>query len=342
MKKLTPLKELTTLPITIADFQTHLNELYGDVNKDRSIEYLYSYLNRNASYLCRRILENRDSKRNFIKVISWLFALASKTEIDLENAFVNKYPNICPYCLVRPCVCVLTGKKPVSYIPEYRADIEIRAQQVIFKRTSPTLSIDDAFKNINELYPANKHIWNAAGPLYQFYRLLEELGEIHEAYSMYMKGKKTKENIGEEMADAFAWILSSWGIVFPDLSLRDELIGYYWENCPVCKNCPCECNEYSDRPERLITQEQLDEFKSKLEKLVELVPEQKEKLEEIVNSLEFASKNTSDTSAIRNVKQSTTYLEDLADNLNTTDKLTKSISSIIQSILDLAEKFPWS
>ena|SRR5690554_3166589 len=116
------MKNLDPKPSTIKEFQGYIASLYGEVNEHHSMEYVFSYLFRNAAYLSRVIGEKSESKDNFIKTYSWLFALSSKLNIDLEDAFLQKYPDVCPYCLVKPCICIKTGKKPVDYIPEWKAD----------------------------------------------------------------------------------------------------------------------------------------------------------------------------------------------------------------------------
>ena len=146
---------------------------------------------------------------------------ATHTHRRPEDVFIRKYPDVCPYCLVKPCICIKTGKKPVEYIPEWKASEEIKFKYGILRSANPNFQLDRAVEKINDLYPANKHIWNAAGPTFQFYRILEELGEVHEAYTSYITGHRKVENVGEELAYVFAWLMSTWGIFYPKVSLVD-------------------------------------------------------------------------------------------------------------------------
>lgn len=335
------MKNLKEKPKSIGQFQSYLGDLYEEANKEREIEYLYSYLFRNASYLSRIIGEKKEPKINFIKTISWLMAISSKLKIDLEDAFVKKYPEVCPYCISKPCICVKTGKKPVEYIPEWKASEEIGIKYRIARSASPELSLDEAVEKVNDLYPANKHIWNAAGPTYQFYRILEELGEVHEAYTGFIRGQRTIENVQEELADVFAWIISSWGIVYPGLSLVDELIGYYYSGCPVCTTNRCSCPDHSDRGERLVEVNELIKFRRKLEEIISLAPDYKDSLDTIVESLNVVAETKSTVGAVRTVGQSKSILENISGNLKTVDSSAKSVGSMVKSALEIAKSFEW-
>lgn len=335
------MKNLESKPSSINDFQTYIASLYSEVNEHHSTEYIFSYLFRNAAYLSRVIGEKGNPKVNFIKTYSWLLALASKLNINLEDCFLQKYPDACPYCLAKPCVCIKTGKKPVDYIPEWKASEEIQAKYRIARLSSPKLLLDKAVEKVNDLYPANKHIWNAAGPTFQFYRVLEELGEVHEAYTGFIKGSRKLENIGEELADVFAWLLSTWGIVYPKLSLNDEFIGYYYEGCPVCNNFKCTCPDHSDRGERLVELEDLNKFREKIEELISLAPLYKDKLDVIVESINTVKESKSTTSAVRTVNQAREVLEGISGTVGSVDESAKKVSSIVTTLISMAEKFGW-
>ena len=328
-------------PYSISQFQNYISNLYRDVNEPRPIEYLYSYLFRTSAYLSRIIGEQKDAKEHFIKVFSWLFAISEKLNIDLEHALVRKYPNMCPYCMAKPCVCVKTGKKPVTYIPEWKISEEIEYSFNMIRAAVPKLSLDEAVKNINDLYPANKHIWNAVGPTFQFFRLLEELGEVHEAYTSYLVGNRNIEGLSDEIADVFAWLLSTWGINCSGLSLGDEFIGYYYNGCPVCLQSKCQCPDHRDRGERLLKIENLMKFKNKLEELVSLVPDYKESLDDLIGSIDTVAETKSTTGAVRTVSQAKKILNDISDTMKPIDETAKTAKSIIGTLLSMAKTFGW-
>jgi len=335
------MKSLETKPKSIKEFQSYIHNLYGEKNSARSIEYIYTYLFRNGAYLSRVIGEKTESKGNFVKTFSWLFALSSKLNIDLESSFLKKYPDVCPYCLVKPCICIKTGKKPVNYIPEWKVAEEIGFKYEMARTANKKMTFDDAVENINDLYPANKNIWNVAGPTYQFFRILEELGEVHEAYTSFVSGRRKIENVGEEIADVFAWLVSTWGICYPKLSLADEFITYYYYGCPVCSSEKCHCPNHGDRGERLVEVEQFNKFREKIEELIALAPHYKDRLDVIVGSIKTVTETQSNAGAIRTVNQAKEVLETISSGVDSADKSTKGIASIVSTAIGMAEKFGW-
>lgn len=335
------MKELKNKPETVSDLQEYLKSLYGDVNAGRDVEYIFSYLFRNVSYLSRAIPRGQNCVQNFIKTFSWLFAIANKLEIDLQESYLRKYPEVCPYCITRPCVCSKTNKKPVSYIKEWKIQEELGVKYNIARSANPNPSIDSFVEKTNDLYPANTHIWKAAGPTFHFFRLLEELGEVHEAYTSFCKGTKNKIEIENELADCFAWTLSAWGIYYLGESLQDSFITYYYNSCPVCSSDPCKCEAYSDRGEMLVKVEELRLYRDKVAELIEAAPDHSELLKSVIEDLEFAEKQGNTTIAVTAVKQSESALQKVSGELKHVDSSAKSIKSIISSATAILQSFNW-
>tara|TARA_R100000789_G_C2998587_1_gene148139 strand:+ start:84 stop:1097 length:1014 start_codon:yes stop_codon:yes gene_type:complete len=335
------LKNLKHKPETVSEIQSYLNGLYGDVNKGRDMEYMFSYLFRNASYLARSIPRGQNCVQNFIKTFSWLFAIANKLEIDLEDAYLRKYPEVCPYCITKPCICSKTNKKPVSYIKEWKIQEELGYKYNVAKSSTPNPSMDSLVEKTNDLYPANIHIWKAAGPAFHFFRLLEELGEVHEAYTAFCRGAKDKREIENELADCFAWTLSSWGIHYLGESLQDSFISYYYNACPVCNSAPCKCEAYSDRGEMLVKIEELRLYREKINELLEAAPDHRDILQSVIEDLQFAESDGKTAVAITAVKQSESALEKVASQLGKVDSSAKSINSIIASAKAILGTFNW-
>ena len=97
---------------TIRAFQDRLEELYKKANKDSTFERLSCYLARTYGYLAKKVAQNKATSIDFIRPLSWLLALASNLGIDIQEAFLTKYPDKCPSCLEQPCVCFKTNKMP--------------------------------------------------------------------------------------------------------------------------------------------------------------------------------------------------------------------------------------
>lgn len=326
--------------LNFTTFAKKINELYSDVNKDRDFEYMYSYLCRNSSYLSRSILRDGESKLFFARSFSWLFSVADKMEIDLGTAFRKKFPGVCPYCVAAPCQCNETHRAPVNNIPAYAVRDELNDKYNTDINAHKELSLEKAIARIGAIYPANKAIWKAFGSFYHFSRLFEELGEVHEAYSNFIKTKE-KINLEEELADVTVWLLSAWGIHHQSESLSDWLMDYYMNDCPVCKKPSCVCREYSDRSQMLADKASLEEVKNRLVELVAMDPSLQDEVIELIRSMDKAMVNVSTVDAKQAVGSVKRTLTKIGDALKVTDDVTgkaKNVLTSIQSILVSIEK----
>ncbi|WP_163003799.1 hypothetical protein [Pseudomonas viridiflava] len=324
--------------LSFSSFASKIDLIYGDTNKKRDFEYMYSYLCRNNSYLSRAILRDGNAKIFFARSFSWLFAVANKLDIDLGDAFRKKFPKVCPYCLASTCQCAETHRAPVNNIALHTVRSELNEKYLFQKRSSSELYLDNATTIIGIIYPANKAIWNAFGSFYHFSRLFEELGEVHEAYSNYRK-TKNKLNLEEELADVTAWLLSAWGIHQKGASLSDCLIDYYMDNCPVCKKSSCTCQEYSDRSQMLSDKTSLENVKTQIIELLTLEPSLTRELNDLVQSMDQAILTTSTVDAKQAVNSAKKILSQVESAVHATDdvagragKLASAIQSILASI----------
>lgn len=327
-------------------FASKINELYGEANKKRDFEYMYSYLCRSNSYLSRSLLRNGDAKLFFAKSFSWLFAVASKMEIDLGEAFRKKFPKVCPYCIAPVCQCAETHRAPINNLPLHAVRSELTERYNSEKRAFPELALDKGVAIVATIYPANKAIWNAYGSFYHFSRLFEELGEVHEAYSSFRKTGSIV-NLEEELADVTAWLLSAWGIHQKNDSLSDCLIDYYVDNCPVCKKTVCVCQEYSDRSQMLSDKASLEVVKAQIVQLLELDPSLYREINELVQSMDQAILTTSTLDAKQAVSSAKKILLGVESAVHAADnvagragKVVSAIQSIVATIDSL--KAYWS
>ncbi len=320
--------------LSFSTFATKINELYGEVNKVREFEYMYSYLCRNSSYLSRSVLRKGDSKLFFAKSFSWLFAAAEKVGVDLGTAFRKKFPNVCPYCVASTCQCNETHRAPINGLPAYKVRDELNEKYNSDKNSTPVLGLDKAIERIGVIYPANKAIWNAFGSFYHFSRLFEELGEVHEAYSSYQKTGEIL-NLEEEFADVTAWLLSAWGIHNKGESLSDHLMDYYMSGCPVCKKAICECNEYSDRPQMLSDKASLEEVKLRIIDIINSYPHFKSELEDLLGSMDqaIASSSTVDAKqAVNSAKRTLEAVEEIVSSTEYKDGNAEEVKSAVRAV----------
>ncbi|MEW5548184.1 hypothetical protein [Pseudomonas soli] len=337
------MKTTTPKPKTVREFQDYLNKLYATPNKNHSIEYIYGYLNRNCSYLSRTITRNIFNQEYFFKAFSWLFALSSKLEIDLETSFRKKFPEKCPYCISAPCVCAHTGKTPPSYKSEWeiKETLETSYQQLVNTESLRYLNIDSATTTVNKIYPSNRSIWNIYGSSYQFSRLFEELGEVHEAIGSYVAKKRQLDIVGEELADVFAWLASAWGIANSDRNLSEALTSYYYDGCPVCQSNPCKCGDYQSRDQALVNPEDLEKFKSLILEIIPNIKSENRNLEKIAESIDQVKEGKSTTEATRVVTQGVEVLNSLAKGTESAVKITGNAKILIAATIELAKSFHW-
>ena len=71
------------------------------------------------------------------------------------------------------------------------------------------------------------------GPDKTFLWLLEEVGELTRAY------RRGEGDIGKEMADVMAWLVSLANLL--EIDLETELLKKYPRVCPLCSSIPCTC-----------------------------------------------------------------------------------------------------
>jgi NTP pyrophosphatase (non-canonical NTP hydrolase) len=199
-------------------------------------------------------------------------------------------------------------------------------------------SLSNAVSVLAKVYPNNEIIWHHAGPWHLLAKMQEEIGELHEAISKFSSSRKPKSAIGEELADACAWVLSAWGIVFPNRSLDDALIDYYQHDCPVCRRFPCSCTDRSDRAAELVDPRVLDAIRSHLDELEDVLPSAAASLVELKKSVLAASASQSEPITVHALKETKGTLDRIKTGVDIGDKGL----SIIAKIVKLVDTIPWS
>jgi len=66
-----------------------------------------------------------------------------------------------------------------------------------------------------------------------FLWLLEEVGELTRAY------RRGEDQVGKEMADVLAWMVSVANLL--GIDLEAEVLKKYPRACPLCSSSPCTC-----------------------------------------------------------------------------------------------------
>ncbi len=270
----------------IASYQKMLKDLYSDTNEGRNVDNIYGYLVRSSGYFCKSLghlgLKDQTTPNNFVIAISWIFSLSTKLEFDVQDAFLEKYPGICPHCKEPRCVCLTTGKKFLS--PNRVSPGEKNFEKI--KKSSETYTLDKAAKNIRGIYTINENLWPSNRAQRHIRKIPEEVAEIHEAISNYNKavsryeeGEKDEREaflsiVAGETVDVFAWIVGVWEILFPNKSLDTAFQDYYASGCPVCDADPCKCSLHSSRPTGLVDTTKINSIMEKINSMYNQLPRQ--------------------------------------------------------------------
>lgn len=92
-------------------------------------------------------------------------------------------------------------------------------------------TLDFAAKCISSICPNNEVIWYFGGPGHHFSKLAEEVAEVHEAISGFIKGTKRVHAVADEIADVLAWMLGAWSIIYQAKSFDEEMTNYCFQGC---------------------------------------------------------------------------------------------------------------
>lgn len=321
-----------------------INSIYAHRNESLSFEYIYSYLTRKISFLSREFIRGSDDDRSklkhtYIDALSWLIAISEKMDIDLEDAFIRKFPGVCPYCVKSPCQCSQTHRKPEFSENLKRIKDELESNYNYTYLTPQKKIRVYTPRMINEIYPANRNVFNTFGGFYLSSRLFEELGELHQAYSKYKSDERyPKKNISEELADVTAWMLSLWDIVFKEIDLGDEISNYYVDGCPSCHTKKCVCENYRGR--FLLTDKKIELLSSIKELIVNEIQNNPNsdpngKLELVTRSIDLAITSRVDTDERLTINELNTAIQSAQS--ESSGALYLSISRVMKELSSDAE-----
>ncbi|MDG6243928.1 MAG: MazG nucleotide pyrophosphohydrolase domain-containing protein [Methanolobus sp.] len=91
----------------ISEFQKRMYDLYAHNDRRRGAAATTLWLVEEVGELAEAIRrEDMDNIREELAdCFAWIAALANLYDIDLEAAFLEKYPDMCPTCCKNPCIC---------------------------------------------------------------------------------------------------------------------------------------------------------------------------------------------------------------------------------------------
>ena len=102
-----------------------LDALFGGSQNYAKTPYeIHAHLSEVCGVFAKHMFKRKDRQRaeEFLpKIFAWSVALLRKMRpdrVDLEDIILRKFPNVCSYCLKKPCHC-WKGEKPTWTCPHF-------------------------------------------------------------------------------------------------------------------------------------------------------------------------------------------------------------------------------
>lgn len=91
----------------ISEFQTLMSEMYAHNDRRRGGKATMLWLVEEIGELAEAIRreEPKNIEEELADCFAWIGALANLYGVNLEEAFLKKYPGVCPTCRQNPCIC---------------------------------------------------------------------------------------------------------------------------------------------------------------------------------------------------------------------------------------------
>ncbi len=329
---------------SVRELQSELSKIYGEVNGRLSAPEILNRLDENAGYLAKNTIEERDVSKWLSTSLAWLFALANKIEIDVQDAILRKYPGYCHYCLESHCICEMTFKSPRAKVDR---DEELRGKYLTLFNylTNQRVSADlDFFSTtLAGMYPANVTRWRLNR--YEILaKLAEERAEIIEAYRRWVAGpsEPAKQAIQEEIADYFCWLIVIWYLSYrakEGYSIQEAFCSQFRLGCPYCNAMICRCEPTLQMGVRSDSQlsasntyepDSIRKLQAEVAKLVQLMQTRPEITPDIPKKLEDIKPESSK-------KEISATLAEVQKSLGAIEKSTDSVRNMATMVQKLFE-----
>ncbi|MCC4765774.1 nucleotide pyrophosphohydrolase [Methanosarcina sp. DH1] len=91
----------------ISEFQKLMSEMYAHNDRKRGGKATMLWLVEEIGELAEAIRreEPENIEEELADCFAWIGALANLYGVNLEEAFLKKYPGMCPTCKRKPCIC---------------------------------------------------------------------------------------------------------------------------------------------------------------------------------------------------------------------------------------------
>lgn len=219
-------------PVTVTDAQLMQDHIYRKANKRFSTRRLISLLYQTATL---GVQKNARKYRKALLIeqlpdlVSRAFAVASRLNINIEEALRFKFPGVCSYCLeMEGCRCLFRKSSEVGSTPRGRAMLrKLRAKKNEWPESFRAHQLLHY-----KLYSRQHELFDL---FYLSARLVEETAEVAEDFDL-----KKKDLLPLELADVFSWIFALCNRLNMhkpehEFIYIDDL---YWKQYPYqCKKC---------------------------------------------------------------------------------------------------------
>lgn len=99
-------------PVTLADFQRLIREMYLEKDVARGVDGTFMWLMEEVGELAAALRDGSHAEQaaEFADVLAWLTTIANVVGVDLTEAVRQKYGSGCPGCGQLVCTCDDAGK----------------------------------------------------------------------------------------------------------------------------------------------------------------------------------------------------------------------------------------
>ncbi len=99
-------------PITLAEFQELIRQMYTEKDVARGVDGTFMWLIEEIGELATALRDGSAEERaeEFADVLAWLTTIANVVGVDLTEAVAKKYGSGCPGCGRLVCTCPDVGK----------------------------------------------------------------------------------------------------------------------------------------------------------------------------------------------------------------------------------------
>ncbi|SNB46263.1 diguanylate cyclase [Geobacter sp. DSM 9736] len=233
--------------MSLKNWQNMFKDIYYPAqNYGRSKFEILAYLFKTVgtcSYYLFRVQDSQKTQEYVSKIFSWYCALATRMEVDLEDAIWQKYPLVCPRCLLRKCEC---SSSPVPVDPVKLSMISLENSH------NRPESLRDWQTMFGQLYRGPNGVANIPHSRERlaliYTRIVEEIGEVSESMRLDpVVDADARLILKNEIADLGAWIFSlannlhCMDSTANGANLADLLWRLYPGKCNRCNEPKCAC-----------------------------------------------------------------------------------------------------